>query len=81
MLADATAKAVATEGVCGHVSAPGVVCTRPFPCGSHQKKAHAEKKRRDADKIQELNPVLEELGVAEDEAMDGFLEAQCEPSP
>ena len=36
--------------LCGHVSAKGVTCTRPFPCSSHNKKEHAEKKRR-ADEV------------------------------
>ena len=36
-----------SEGqLCGHVSAKGIVCKRPFPCSSHNKKEHAETRGR-----------------------------------
>ena len=77
--------------LCGHVSAKGTVCKRPFPCSSHNKKEHAEKKRR-ADEVAAepvvvvaaegvVEPAVEVPGAAEDDGMGDFLAAQCEPSP
>ena len=67
--------AVGAARPCGHVSAKGLVCKRPAPCGSHQKRLHAEAKKA---KALALEAVLDELGVPADDGGDGFLQALSE---
>jgi len=86
------AKAVAVDGsvqLCGHVSAKGIVCKRPAPCSSHDKKAYAEKKRREAAESAVVvavesacdEPAVEQAVPDADDGMEGFLVAQGGSSP
>ena len=83
------AKAVAAEGsvqLCGHMTKAGATCKRQAPCSSHNKKAHAEAKKRAAEAA--IGPADVELGAGEgksaavdldageDDGMATFLAAQ-----